>query len=151
MPIAPVKAAPQARSDSGDGRLVTPPGYNPFMKGSRLAIVVLVVASFALIPWTLWLTYTLPSRHLTRHYDVAWVGFDIALAVAMALTAYTAIRRSRAVVVFASITGTMLLCDAWFDVITSWDDESIVLAVFAEVPLAVLCLLLARRQVLEEP
>ena len=30
-----------------------------------------------LIPWTLYLTLTLPSRHVTHHYDLAWVGFDI--------------------------------------------------------------------------
>jgi hypothetical protein len=120
------------------------------MKASRTAIFVLAAASFALVPWTLWLTYTLPSRHVTRHYDVAWVGFDVALATAIALTAYAALRRSRQTVVLASITGTMLLCDAWFDVVTSWDGEALVLALFAEVPLAVLCLLLARRQVFEQ-
>jgi hypothetical protein len=116
------------------------------MKASRVAIVVLGTASVALIPWTLWLTYNLPSRHVTHHYDVAWVGFDVALAVMIGWTAHAALRRARRVVVLASITGTMLLCDAWFDVVTSWDDEAILLATFAEVPLALLCLLLARRQ-----
>ena len=28
-------------------------------------------------PWILYLTFTLPSRHVTFHYDLAWVGFDV--------------------------------------------------------------------------
>lgn len=151
MPSAPVNAAPQARSDSGDGRLITDPGYNPCMRAHRAATFVLIAASFALVPWTLWLTYTLPSRHVTRHYDIAWIGFDVALAAAIALTAYAALRRSRLVPVLASITGTMLLCDAWFDVVTSWDGEALVLAIVGELPLALLCVLLARWEVLEQP
>ena len=71
-----------------------------------------------LLPWTLWLTFTLPSRHVTPHYDLAWVGFDVALLARSPPTAWCALRRrngsSR-----AAATGTMLLCDAWFDVMTS--------------------------------
>ena len=114
-------------------------------------IATLVAASFGLIPWTLWLTYSLPSRHLARHYDLAWVGFDIALAGMIALTAAAAMQGRRALVPLASVTGTMLLCDAWFDVVTSWDLEALLLAVLAELPLALLCLLLVRRQILEQP
>jgi hypothetical protein len=121
------------------------------MRAHRAATFVLIAASFALVPWTLYLTYTLPSRHLTRHYDIAWIGFDVGLATAIALTAYAALRGSRAVIPLASVTGTMLLCDAWFDVVTSWDGEALALALLAEVPLAVLCLLLVRRQALEQP
>jgi hypothetical protein len=41
------------------------------------------------------------------------------------------------------MTGTMLLCDAWFDVITSGSGgeqlEAVLEACFAELPLAALC------------
>jgi hypothetical protein len=121
------------------------------MRTSRAAILVLVAASFGLVPWTLWLTYSLPSRHLTSHYDIAWVGFDVALALSIALTAGAALRDSRALAPLAAITGTMLLCDAWFDVVTSWDLEALLLAVCAELPLAALCLLLVRRQLFDQP
>ena len=53
------------------------------MRVTRAATYVLIAASFALVPWTLWLTFSLPAEHLTRHYDIAWVGFDIALAGAL--------------------------------------------------------------------
>ena len=46
----------------------------------RRLTVLLALVAVALVPWTLYLTFTLPSRHVTIHYDLAWVGFDVALA-----------------------------------------------------------------------
>jgi hypothetical protein len=107
---------------------------------------MLMLAAVALVPWTLWLTYTLPSRHVTHHYDLAWVGFDCVLAVAIGLTACAALRGWRTLVPLAAVTGTLLLSDAWFDVVTSAGGgellEAILLAAVAELPLAALCGLL---------
>ena len=104
---------------------------------------LMIVVALALGPWTLYLTYSLPSRHLTTHYDLAWVGFDVALAAAFATTGWCAYRATKWLVPAAAVTGTMLLCDAWFDVITSTDGgekvEAVLLACFAELPLAALC------------
>jgi hypothetical protein len=104
---------------------------------------VLTVAAIGLLPWTLWLTFTLPSRHVTEHYDVAWVGFDVALLAAFAATSWCAIRSSQWLVPYAAATGTMLVCDAWFDIVTSSGGvqrfEAILQALFAELPLAVAC------------
>jgi hypothetical protein len=101
-----------------------------------------LVAVF-LVPWTLYLTFTLPSRHVTEHYDLAWVGFDIALATAFAWTAWAAVRRTRWLVPLAAVTGTMLVCDAWFDVVTSQTGGEILEAgleaAFGELPLAAIC------------
>ena len=108
----------------------------------RLAVALGVSAVF-LVPWTLWLTFTLPTRHLTHHYRLAWVGFDVALAIAFAATAIAALRLSPWLQALATLTGTMLLCDAWFDVVTatSGDEQTaaILEAVCAEMPLAILC------------
>jgi hypothetical protein len=109
----------------------------------RWVTLLLALVAVALVPWILYLTFTLPSRHVTLHYDLAWVGFDIALTVAFAATAWAALRGSHWLVAFAAVTGTMLLCDAWFDVVTSqtgsemW--EAIAEAVLAELPLAAVC------------
>jgi hypothetical protein len=96
-----------------------------------------------LVPWTLYLTFTLPSRHVTDHYDLAWVGFDIALATAVGATAWAAVRRLQWLVPLAAVTGTMLVCDAWFDIVTSQTGGEIVEAaleaVFGELPLAAIC------------
>jgi hypothetical protein len=128
----------------------------------------MIAVALALGPWTLYLTYTLPARHVTGHWDVAWIGFDIALLSAFAVTGWCAVRRSRWLSPAAAMTGTMLVCDAWFDIVTASGGgerlEAILEACFAELPLAVLCAYLVwdterflqaqlrpRRRVLEQP
>lgn len=109
----------------------------------RWTTVLLTVVAILLIPWMIYLTFTLPSRHVTLHYDLAWVGFDVGLTASFAATAWATVRGSRLLVPLAAATGTMLLCDAWFDVVTSstgtqlW--QALGEAVFAELPLAALC------------
>jgi hypothetical protein len=105
--------------------------------------VLLAGVAVGLVPWALYLTFTLPSRHVTYHYDVAWVGFDVGLTASFAATAWAAFRGSRWLVPLAAATGTMLCCDAWFDVVTSQSGgdmwEAIAEAALAELPLAAVC------------
>jgi hypothetical protein len=113
------------------------------IRPARWVTLLLGLVAIGLVPWTLYLTFSLPSRHVTFHYDLAWVGFDIALACAFAATTLAALRRSHWLVPFAAVTGTMLVCDAWFDIVTSrsgsemW--EAVAQAVLGELPLAALC------------
>lgn len=103
---------------------------------------MLSLTAVALIPWTLWLTFSLPSEHEADNYALAWVGFDIGLVCAFALTAWAGYRRSPLLIPFATATATLLLCDAWFDVVTSTPSERLEAALeatFAELPLALLC------------
>ena len=109
----------------------------------RWATAVLAGVAILLVPWILYLTFTLPSRHLTFHYDLAWVGFDVGLTASFVATTWAMLRGSQWLVPLAAATGTMLCCDAWFDVVTSqpgselW--EAIAEAGVAEIPLAALC------------
>ena len=109
----------------------------------RWIVVILGGVAVLLVPWILYLTFTLPSRHVTLHYDVAWVGFDVALTAAFAATAWAVLRGSPRLVPIAAATGTMLCCDAWFDVVTSHAGtellEALAEAALAELPLAALC------------
>jgi hypothetical protein len=104
---------------------------------------LLLLAAAGLGPWTLWLTYSLPAKHVTSHYDLAWIVFDIALLCAFATTGWCVLKQSQWLVPAAAATGTMLLCDAWFDIDTSTGGsettEAILEACFAELPLALLC------------
>ena len=100
-----------------------------------------------LLPWTVWLTVTLPAKHVAEHWDAAWVGFDLAEVLALSLTAYGLWKRSPWVEVAASAAGTLLIADAWFDILLSGGDEKVWVAVaeavVAEVPLAILCFWIA--------
>jgi hypothetical protein len=112
----------------------------------RWVTPILALTGAALVPWTLYLTFTLPSRHVTEHYDVAWVVFDCALFVAFGTTVWCAVRGSEWLVPAAAVTGTMLVCDAWFDVVTSIGSDdwvgAVIEAIFAELPLAAVCALI---------
>jgi hypothetical protein len=105
--------------------------------------LLFAVVAIALVPWILYLTFTLPSRHVTSHYDLAWVGFDVGLTASFAATAWAAFRGSQWLAPLAAVTGTMLVCDAWFDIVTSHSGtemwEAIAEAALAELPLAALC------------
>jgi hypothetical protein len=90
----------------------------------------------------------LKPHHATEHWDVAWAGFDAGLAVAFVLTALAAWRRSPWVGVAAAATGTLLVADAWFDIVLESRGEllwAVLFAVCAELPLAAVCFWIAYR------
>ncbi|HEY6278146.1 MAG TPA: hypothetical protein VIX86_17660 [Streptosporangiaceae bacterium] len=112
----------------------------------RWAGPAFVLFSLLLLPWTIYLSYTLPSHQVSADYDIAWVGFDVMLMLVLASTGYFALRRSRYLAPAAAAMATLLVVDAWFDVVTSPPGQrmlSIVLAVLIELPLAALCIWLS--------
>src|ERR671936_770397 len=78
-------------------------------KEPRWVITILLLVAIALLPWVLWLTVTLPSRHVSEHWDAAWVGLDVAEILAFALTAFAAWRRKPWLQASAAAAGTLLL------------------------------------------
>jgi hypothetical protein len=114
---------------------------------------VYALFAVAIVPWIVWLAWTLPERSVSAHYRLAWVGFDVLLCGALARTAYLAWRRSPFLVNVASATAALLVVDAWFDVTTSPGGHdlmvSALLALLVELPLAVMSLALAGRAQLE--
>jgi hypothetical protein len=110
-------------------------------------LLVLGAVAVALFPWTAYVGATLPSEHVTHHWQVAWAGFDLFEAAALVATFLAMLKRSVLVTAAASIAGTALLCDAWFDLVTAQPGRefawSLVFALGAELPLAVLCFWIA--------
>ncbi|HUZ53867.1 MAG TPA: hypothetical protein VMU94_15255 [Streptosporangiaceae bacterium] len=107
---------------------------------------LLALFSVIMLPWTIYIGASLPARQVSPNYDAAWAGFDVLLLGALAGTAYGALRRSRYLSTAATATATLLVVDAWFDVMTTPPGgrlESIVLAVAVEVPLAAVCMWLS--------
>src|SRR5918911_2363809 len=101
----------------------------------------------ALLPWTIWLTQSLPAHHSTEHWNVAWTGLDVAEVVALAAVALSVVRRSPWLEAAAAAAGTLLLCDAWFDTLLEHGDRfwfALAQALVAEIPLALLCFWVSR-------
>jgi hypothetical protein len=116
---------------------------------ARWIIPVYALLAVALVPWVVWLAWTLPERSVSAHYRLGWVGFDVLLCGALARTAWLAWRRSPFVVNVASATAALLVVDAWFDVTTSPGGHDLLMsaatAIGVELPLAVFSLIIAAR------
>jgi hypothetical protein len=108
-------------------------------RARRWFVIVVGVASVLMIPWVITLAVRLPPRYLAGHWRATWVGFDVALMVTLACTAWAALRRRQVVVLAALVSGTLLACDAWFDIMTASGPDrwvSLATAVLVELPLA---------------
>ena len=114
------------------------------------AILVFIVVSCVLLAaWIGLLAVTLPRVYHTGSWRWAWVGFDLALLAAFAATGWTAWRRRQLLIICLVVLATLLVCDAWFDVVldvrTAGFLTSLLSALLVELPLAILAILMARR------
>ena len=109
----------------------------------RWVALLLTAIVAGLVVWTLYLTYALPARHVTDHWRIAWAGFDLGLALALATTALGVAREAQWVDATAAVSATLLVTDAWFDIVLADPGgervEAIVLAAIGEIPLALFC------------
>ena len=110
--------------------------------------VLFAAAGIVLVPWVVFLVRDLPSDHRSAHWDVAWGGFDLALALLLVGVAVAAWRRSPWLEGAATAAATLLFVDAWFDILTSSSRSELIMAIveaaLVELPIAVLCVFLAR-------
>jgi hypothetical protein len=119
------------------------------MTGRRLSpAVFLLAAAVTLAPWIAWLATSLPCHYQSRHWGIAWAGFDAGLALGLGLTGFAALRRAAWLDRAAVATATLLVADAWFDIVTSRGAGAVTVAVAEalalELPIAAFCLWLAR-------
>jgi len=114
----------------------------PWWVGPAFAILAL-----GTVPWVIFLAVTLPRHATFAHYRGVWVGFDAALVAVLALTGFLAWRGRPRVALASTAAATMLLVDAWFDVMTTPRGHgwfmSLALAVLVELPLAAICMWIA--------
>jgi hypothetical protein len=119
--------------------------------GPKLLGLGLLGCGFGMVPWLVVLAVTLPGATHVPHWSMAWVGLDAAEAAGLAMTGWLLRRGDPRRCLTAMATSALLLTDAWFDVTTSGSGgplvEAIAMAVFAEIPTAVLCAVLAYRAV----
>jgi hypothetical protein len=128
------------------------PGLDPGLRRRRrLGLMIMTVCCVGLAGWIAILILTLPGRYTSSDWRAVWVGLDIAELLGFAGTAWAAWHQRQVVIFFMIITGTLLLCDAWFDLALDYGSsgftESVLSAVLAEIPLALLLFASARRLV----
>ena len=109
----------------------------------------ILLGGLAMIPWVMVLASTLPPVITARHWPAAWAGLDGMEAAGLITTGVALIRRYRWLCLPAAVTSTLLVVDAWLDITTSAPGSAVTVAVamaiFAELPLAGLCAVLAIR------
>ncbi|MEU6589760.1 hypothetical protein ABZ923_11130 [Streptomyces sp. NPDC046881] len=110
---------------------------------------VLVGCGLALLPWLVVLAGGLPGAAVTGHERIVWTGLDALEALGLVGTGLLARRGHRLHPLTATATATLLVADAWFDTMTAAPGADLVSAVAmafgAELPLAVVCVVLAAR------
>jgi hypothetical protein len=61
----------------------------------RWLVSLVAVSAMVLIPWAAYLANTLPPSVSARHWPLAWIGLDIAMAAGLGATAWLAVRHDR--------------------------------------------------------
>jgi hypothetical protein len=156
-------ADPQARAGTGTGEGFAVPErqrtedlerelsreLRPHRVVPRWVGWAMIAGGVLMLPWVAGLAVVLPERKEAAHYSAAWVGFDLVLCAVLLRTGWLAQRGREHIELSAAMTGTLLLVDAWFDVVTANGRNDLLLAlalaVFAEVPIAAFCLWIAGR------
>ena len=120
-----------------------------FRRRKRLSLLLFMGACVVLAGWIAVLMLTLPKHYTAGHWRGAWVGFDFALLAAFAATAWASWRERQALIICLAVTGTLLVCDAWFDLILDLGTRqiwmSVASAAIAELPLALVMFTASRR------
>jgi hypothetical protein len=114
----------------------------------RIRLGLMVGGSIVMVPWLVYLSLTLPENYVAHNWTATWVGFDILLVVFMSATAVLGFLRRQLLLLAAFTSGVLLICDAWFDLMTAGPRDiwlSVITALLIEVPLAIFLIIGAQR------
>ena len=110
------------------------------LRRRRVALLFLTSVCLVLAAWTGILASTLPPDFKIDHWGIVWVGLDIAELAGLAVTVWASWKQRQVIIVCMVFTGTLLICDAWFDIALDLGTPaiwtSVASAVFLELPLA---------------
>lgn len=125
---------------------------NPHNRHRRqFGLTVLTAAPIVLIPWVVYLVFSLPQHYAAQQWGIAWVGFDAALVVCLALTSWAVWKIRQIAIPLAIVSATLLVCDAWFDITLDWGTSdlpiSLLTAAFGELPMAGMLFFAAARMI----
>jgi len=105
----------------------------------RTFLAITAGGSVFMVGWVVLLGITLPAESTAHSWRLAWVGFDVAEFLALTVTGFAAWRARSLLVPATIVTGTLLLSDAWFDIVLSLGSPGMagsIASAFLEIPLA---------------
>ena len=114
---------------------------------ARWLPAALTAAALGLVPFLAVDLTVLPAVQTAHRLQLAWTGLDMFEALALSATGFALHRRSAIAVIPATITGTLLVSDAWINITPSTGPalyEAIAMA-FLEIPLAAVSFWVAAR------
>ncbi len=108
---------------------------------------LLIVGAVAFIPLMMALSGQLKYELAVHHLRVVWTGLDVLELIGLLATGWCLHRGSRGVVIAATFTGSLLFCDAWFNVVATTGAVQVAGALMAlvELPLAALSFFVAAK------
>jgi len=120
--------------------LATSEASTPLVR--RWIVRFLAACCLGLVPWTIGLAVGLPRSYEIRSWPLTWVGFDVILLGCLGTTAWALWRRRLSAIPASLITAALLVCDAWFDIVTAHGGRCLLLSVatalLVEIPIATL-------------
>ncbi|AUG78210.1 hypothetical protein CFP65_3414 [Kitasatospora sp. MMS16-BH015] len=121
---------------------------SPLVRSRRTVGGVLIALAVLLAGWILLLGAQTRGQVEVRNWGVVWIGMDLAQVAGLAVSGYLLLRRSRLVSLSAAAAATLLLLDAWFDVMTAAGGAewytALAMALLVELPAACGLALLSR-------
>jgi len=66
---------------------------SPSARQLKLNSILLLIASIILTGWIIYLVSALPPSYRARHWDLAWVGFDLAMLSSLMTTGWAMWKR----------------------------------------------------------
>ncbi|OBH07741.1 hypothetical protein [Mycobacterium sp. E1747] len=114
----------------------------------RIRLSLMSGGSAVMIPWLGYLSTTLPENYVAHNWPLTWVGFDVLLMAFMVATALLGYLRRQVLIPAAFTTGVLLVCDAWFDLMTAGPNDlwlSMATRLLIELPLAAFMVISALR------
>ncbi|MFC4905721.1 hypothetical protein [Actinomadura gamaensis] len=106
----------------------------------RLLAGALAIGAAVLLVWTVGMAFSIPpSEPRPVNWALLWCGFDAIEVVAMGTAAVLVRRRDALAPIALSALATLMVADAWFDVMTArsgYLPAALSMAAFLELPLA---------------
>ncbi|MEV4255927.1 hypothetical protein AB0J52_22450 [Spirillospora sp. NPDC049652] len=115
----------------------------------RILAGVLAAGAAVLLVWTVGMAFAIPpSEPRPVNWALLWCGFDAIEIAVMASAAWLVRRRDALAPLALSALATLMVADAWFDVMTARSGHlpaAVSMAAFLELPLAAVLLTAAAR------